>query len=151
MKTKKKLIVVFIMAAMMQPVFTKAQSVAKPAAKQNEQKTGWQPTKLGIDGNNVQNGVTFFNQKSDCNSQQVVLVKLINANTYPVNVSYQISAESPVVNVKMSASVTLEGTCSTTDANLVKLAINFPKDKTEEEIKKMKKYLNSHIIVSKTE
>ena len=139
------------MAAMVQSVFTMAQTVARPAAKQNEVKAGWQPTKLGVDGSNVQNGVEFYNQKSECNAQQVTLVKLINRNVYPVNVSYQISSESPLVNVKVPALATVEGSCSVADANLAKLALSFPKEKTEDEIKKLKEYLKSHIVVSKTQ
>lgn len=150
MKTKKNLIFAFIMIALIQSVYTRAQDVAKPMAIQNEQKSGWQPFKLAVDGNNVQNGVTFFSQKSDCNSGQAALIKLVNSNTYPVNVSYQISAESPVVNINMSASITIEGSCSSTDANIVKLVIDLPKDKTEEERKKMKEYIKLHIVVSKT-
>lgn len=135
---------------MIHSVYTKAQGVASMVVMQNEQKPNWEPFKLGVDGNNVQNNVAFFTQKSDCNSKQVVLVKVVNSNTYPVNLSYQISAETPVVEVKIPASITLEGTCSSTDANLVKLVVDFPKGKTEDEIKKIEEYTKMHLVVSKS-
>lgn len=137
------------MIAMIQSIYTKAQGVVKSVALQNEEKSGWQPFKLAVDGNNVQNGVFFFSQKSDCNSRQVAFLKLVNSNTYSVNVSYRISAESPTVNIKLPALETIEGSCSSTDANLLKLIIDLPKDKSEEERKKIKEYIKLHIVVSK--
>ncbi len=152
MKTNQKLILVCMMAAMMQPVLINAQSNvafrAAPLEGQKEKKIGWQPVKLDDKGSNVQNGVEFYSQKTDCNGSIVNLGKLVNTNNYAVKVSYQISADSPVINVRVGASATVEGSCSTTDVNLAKLAIPLPVGKTDEEKQKNKEYMHTHIVVT---
>src|ERR1700752_1336090 len=117
MKTKQNLVFAFITAAMMQPFLFKAQtngfkdaSVARPHGH-SEQKTGWQAVNLDGKGNNIKNGVEFYNQSAECNSAKVKLLKLVNTNSYAVKVSYQLSAESAQVNVLVPASATIEGSC----------------------------------------
>jgi len=150
MKTKKNLLVVLFIIAMTLPFLSKAQTNNKSLEWATQPKqVGWKPVKLDDKGNNVQNGVEFYSQKGECiNAQNVSLAKLVNTNNYAVKVSYQISADSPVINVRVGASATVEGSCSTTDSNLAKLAIPMPVAKTDEEKQKNREYIRAHIVVS---
>ncbi len=107
----------------------------------------WKPFKLSEDGNNVLNGLHFYHVKSECNSTKVSFIKLVNVNAYQVKFSYQLSSESPVVNVIVPPSVTIEGTCNSIDNNIKNLVITIPGDKPEE-AKKNKEFLRSHISVT---
>lgn len=154
MKTNQKLILVGMMAAMMLPLFVSAQNniahSESPAVKHNEEKVGWQPVKLneqGTTASNVQNGVEFYAQKSDCNGSTVSLAKLVNTNSYAVKVSYQVNPESAVVYVLVPAAATIEGSCTITEGNLGKLIIRMPI--APGAAKQSKQHLLSHIVVTK--
>jgi Ni/Co efflux regulator RcnB len=152
MKTKRNLVIVFAVAAMMQPFLSEAQTVARkesPVAKHNEEKAGWQPAKIDDKGGNVQGGVEFYSQDAECMTGKVKLLKLVNTNNYATRVSYQQSADSPVVNIAVAASTTLEGICGTADGNLAKLVMNPPVGLSKEQKQKNKEYLQTHIVVSK--
>ena len=152
MKTKQNLLVICIMAAMMQPFLSNAQNLSfkeAPVAKHHEEKVGWQPVKLDEKGSNVQNGVEFYSQKGDCPYGIITLAKLVNTNNYAIKVTYQVSPESPIVNVLVPASGTIEGACATTEGNLSKLVIKMPE--TEDAKKKTTQFLLSHIVVSRNQ
>jgi hypothetical protein len=151
-KTKRNLVAVFIVAAMMQPLLSNAQTAShkeSPVAKHNEEKAGWQPVKLDDKGSNVQNGVEFYSQKGECANGKVTLAKVVNTNNYAVKIAYQVSPESPMVNVLVPASTTMEGSCAITDGNLGKLVIKLPE--TGDAKKNSKQHLLSHIMVSKNQ
>jgi hypothetical protein len=162
-KAKQNLLVVCIMAVMIQPIITKAQSTTKPWSKSESNNTnntstanknqtkieGWQFVNFDGKGSYVRNGVEFYKQSAECNSAKTNLLKLVNTNNYAVKVSYQLSDISPVVNIMVAASATLEGACGVTDGNLAKLVINNPPvGKTDEEKQKNKDFFRSHIVVS---
>jgi len=177
MKTKQNIVIVCIMAAMMQPFLFKAQSIAyrnSPSDKAVEKKVSWQAVTLDDKESNVRNGVEFYTQDAKCItkkatspekaafdaphhhsvtpdmyiSESVILAKLVNTNTYSVKVSYQTADFSPVVNILVPPSATIEGSCGTTDNNLAKLVIMPPAGKTEEEKQKNAAYIKAHIVVS---
>lgn len=148
MKIKNFLLVVaFILAAIMQPLLSKSQSINHPSGEVEKQNKGWQPVKLGDKGTNVQNGVEFYSQQGVCNSEKVTLTKLINTNNYAVKIAYQVSPESPVVTVSIAALATVEGSCAATEANLSKLIIKLPEIESAKQ--KSKQHLLSHIVVSR--
>jgi hypothetical protein len=151
MKTKRNLVIAFAVATLMLPLFSKAQNIARKEAPvvKHEEKVGWQPVKLDDKGSNVQNGVEFYSQKGDCPSGKVTLAKLVNTNNYAVKISYQVSPESPMVNVLVPASATMEGSCSVTDGNLGKLVIKLPE--TEDAKKKSTQHLLSHLVVAQNQ
>ncbi|MHB8260301.1 MAG: hypothetical protein ACYDCN_07210 [Bacteroidia bacterium] len=152
MKTNQKLILVGMMAAMMQPLFSNAQNMAYKESTAATPAVGWQPVKLneqGTTASNVQNGVEFYAQKTDCIAGKVTLAKLVNTNTYAVKVSYQLSPESAAVNVLVPAATTLEGSCSVTEGNLGKLIIRLPENADAKQ--QSKQHLLSHIVVSKNQ
>lgn len=97
---------------------------------------------------NIKDGVSFYSKRSQCNSENVVLLKLVNSNNYPVKVSWKLSPNTPEVFVLVPASSGLEGSCSLNDNNLAKLIIKKPNDIDKKEIKK---YALSHINVAKSE
>ena len=107
----------------------------------------WNPVKLDDTGNNVINGLHFYAVDTDCNSKRVRLIKLVNTNPHPVELNYQLSAESPVVKVTVPASKTIEGSCNSADSNIQNLIIVIPEAKPEDE-KKNKEYIRSHISVN---
>ena len=148
MKTNFTLITLLFLS--LQISLCKAQEQARPVFKEatlSHPAELWKPFKLNEEGNNVLNGLHFYTVKVDCNSGKVKLLKLVNVNNYPVKFSYQMSPESPVINVMVPASKTIEGACGTTDANLANLVLKVPAEKTEE-IMKNKEFMRAHISVS---
>ena len=149
-KVKQNLAIIFVITIIMQSVLAKAQNALSPVRPTESTKMPtWNPIKLSQDGKNILNGVYFYSQVTKCNSTKVTLAKVVNSNIYAVNVSYQLSDNSPIINVIVPASSTLEGSCSTTDENLAKLVVSPPDAKTNEEKQKISDYINSHITVTK--
>jgi hypothetical protein len=127
-----------------------AQEQARPVFKEatlSHPAELWKAFKLNEEGNNVLNGLHFYTVKVDCNSGKVKLLKLVNVNNYPVKFSYQMSPESPVITVMVPASVSIEGSCNTSDANLKNLVLPVPTEKNEQ-VMKNKEYMRAHISVS---
>jgi hypothetical protein len=149
MKTTKNLFAVLFAIVLMQPLFLKAQSapVYKPATISHPA-SHWDPVTLSEKGANIQNGVEFYSKSVECNLQKVDLVKLVNTNNYSVKIAFQRNAETPVEYIRIQASSSMEGLCSSSDLNLAKLVFNFPNGKTEEELKKIKQFVISSIVVS---
>ena len=146
MKTKKNIAIILFVATLMLPLISNSQNLSfredpKP------QKVGWQPIKLDDKGSNLQNGVEFYIQKGNCPYGIIALLKFANTNNYPVKVSYQVSAESPIIEVTVPASKTLEGSCETIDGSFSKLLIKLPE--AADEKNKTKQYLSTHIFVTK--
>lgn len=99
---------------------------------------------------NVLNGVSFYSMTSMCNSEKVILLKLINSNNYPVKVAWQMKSTAPEVVVEVPAGTDYEGNCTIADKdkNKAKLVIMMPQDADKDEIKK---YVFSHLTVSRLE
>lgn len=95
---------------------------------------------------NVLNGVSFYSINSECNAKEVIVLKLINSNFYPVKVSWQMGATAPVTSVVVPASVDIEGSCPVSrDSNKAKLTVNSPLGLDKEDIIK---YALSHVTVT---
>ncbi|MBC7696055.1 MAG: hypothetical protein H7141_11485 [Burkholderiales bacterium] len=109
----------------------------------------WEPVNLSDNESNVLKGVKFYSHNSDCNTGKVTLVKLINLNSYQVKINYQINPKSPIIDLVIPPATSIEGSCSATNENLLKLVLTLPESKIEAENKEMKKFLLSHITVSK--
>lgn len=147
MKKKYCLIIVAILTlytfvSIAQTPIYKEATVMRPAEL-------WEPVNLGDNESNVLNGVKFYSHSSDCDNGKVKLLKLINLNSYQVKFNYQTSPESPIVSVIIPSSASIEGSCSATNENLSKLVLTLPETKNEAENKEMKKFMLSHITVSK--
>ena len=110
----------------------------------------WESVKLANDGSNILNGVHFYGYIGECNSVKVKFIKLVNLNSYPVKFNYQLSETSSVITVSVPASVSIDGTCESTDQNLRKLVVTIP-SVNDEVAKKNKEFLQSHISVTKAE
>ena len=109
----------------------------------------WEPVNLGDKESNIINGIKFYSHNADCNTGKVTLVKLINLNAYQVKLNYQISPQSSIISLVIPPSASIEGSCSTTNENLLKLVLTLPETKNDTEKKEMEKFLFSHIIVTK--
>ena len=94
------------------------------------------------------NGVSFYSKNSECNSEKVVLLKLINTNNYPVKISWQMSPNTPKENIIVPALKDYEGSCSVKDKNKAKLMI---KNLNGPDKAKVIKYALSHINITKAE
>lgn len=148
MKTKFTLI--GLLFFFLQTNLSHAQEQARPVFKEatlSHPAELWKAFKLNEEGNNVLNGLHFYTVKVDCNSGKVKLLKLVNVNNYPVKFSYQMSPESPVITVMVPASVSIEGSCNTADANLKNLVLPVPAEKNEQ-VMKNKEFMRAHISVS---
>lgn len=96
---------------------------------------------------NILNGVSFYSTNSVCSSEKVILLKLINTNTFPVLVTWQMSPESDKVIVEIPASSDFEGSCADIgkDKNKDKLIMKMPE---KSEIKKVEQYVIKHLSVT---
>ena len=119
------------------PVYKKA-TVSHPSEL-------WQSLNLSKEKTNIIDGVQFYSFDTECNKSKVTLVKLINTNKYPVNLSYQLTANSPVIQLSIPASFSIEGSCSSTNENEKKLIIDSSDIKTSDKTE----YVRFHISVSK--
>lgn len=84
---------------------------------------------------NVLNGVSFYRMRSECNSSYVALLKVINTNNYPVNLSWQRGPGTGVESVVIPAHQSIEGACSSGDATRDKLAFTLPTGPDKEKVK----------------
>lgn len=146
---KSNLFSLFV-ALLIFPVFLKAQNIVYKEATVSRPAEFWKPIIL-LNGTNIQNGVSFYSTKAECNSTNVKIFKLINENPYAVIFSYQLSESTPVVNVIVPAAVSIEGQCNTIDENLKKLVMTPTSDKNKEESKEIKQFLKSSISITKFE
>lgn len=59
-----------------------------PSESQAQTDSGWQLIGLTLGGNNIKDGVEAFFQSNTCNGNDVIYVKFINRNDYPVKVAW---------------------------------------------------------------
>jgi len=81
----------------------------------------WQPAAISIDGTNGFKGVDVYYHLTTCNSNDVVLLKLINHNTYDVNAQWkpvlvgnndkELFGKSQLVSIKILANSEVVGEC----------------------------------------
>lgn len=126
--------------------FFKAQNLVFKEATVSRPAEFWKPFVL-INGGNIENGVSFYITKSECGSENVKLLKLINQNAFPVVFSYQLSPSKPIVNVIIPASISIEGVCNSADVNTAKLVINPKENESENNIEEIKRFVLSSISV----
>jgi hypothetical protein len=108
----------------------------------------WVPQKVGENQSNVINGVQFYAHKEICNSKEITLIRLVNTNTYPARVTYQMGSEQPLIHIRIPGSTSIEGSCSPPDENVSKLVISFEGlNKTEKH--ELIEFMIAHIAVSK--
>lgn len=148
MKTKKHLIAIMVIIAIIQPISFVAQNLIRKEATVAKPAETWSPVKITESGDNVKNGVVFYSFNEVCNSQKVKFLKLINKNTFAVKVSYQLSEKSSVVNIMIPPSLSVEGYCGASDSNTAKLAITVPPVKSNEEKQKNLEFMRTHITVT---
>lgn len=108
----------------------------------------WVPLKLNETGSNSIGKVLFFSQKGTCNSEEVLLLRVVNPNNYPVQVQWQIRPNGPVMQEVVPASTDVLGYCpSDKDKKQTALIItNIPQTAGEKE--KAKAYFVSHLTVT---
>jgi hypothetical protein len=161
MKFGKTLIL--ILAILVMPQFAEAQSVSRPS----ENVKSWRPinnfkakqsNKL-ITSNvnaippliNVLNGVSFYVNETECNGVKTFLLKVINTNNYPVNVSWQLNKMAIVSVVEIPTKRGLEGSCQVNDdRHSTSLALVKPIGLTEKELKAIKLFFLASISVTET-
>jgi len=110
--------------------------------------TTWQPLKLNEKGSNAIGKVLFFTQKSTCNAEDAMLLRVVNPNNYPVKVQWQVGPDSPIMQEIVPASTDVLGYCpSANDKKQTALIItNIPKIAGEKE--KARAYFVSHLTVT---
>lgn len=96
---------------------------------------------------NVLNGVSFYSTNSVCSSEKVIIMKLINTNTFPVLVTWQMSPESDKVIVEIPPSTDFEGSCANIgkDKNKDKLIMKMPE---KSELEKVEQFVIKHLSVT---
>ena len=129
---KKIYVSILFTVAFLNSNFYKAQNQLYKESSISQLAESWNPIKLDEAGNNILNGVHIFQHNTECNSEKVRLIKLVNVNAYPVKFNYQLSESSNAVSVVVPASFSIEGSCSTLDSELKKLVFVIPEAKTEE-------------------
>lgn len=144
MKIKGCFVAIFC-AMLLLPGLTKGQAMNK---RSDSSSATWKPLKLNEAGSNAIGKVLFFSQKSTCNAEEVLLLRVVNPNNYPVKVQWQISPDGPVMEEVVPASTDVLGYCpSDKDKKKTGLILtNIPK--TEGEKQKARAYFISHLTVT---
>lgn len=97
----------------------------------------WEMIGFDVAGHNIQNGVEAYYQLNKCNGEDVVYVKFINHNNYPVMIQWTDAVftqdlkwvnGSSQKNISLAASQQKEGNCSGSDASLSVSLKNFISD-----------------------
>lgn len=91
------------------PQFAISQTAARALNSTNAGE--WKPVKIQSDGGNVYKGVEFFRKKEGCNSEDIVFIKLVNRNNYPVEVKWT-SDDGLKSTVMVNGGAEIEGSCS---------------------------------------
>lgn len=144
----KSKLVFYVLCFLMFHLVSKAQGPVYKDATVSHPADLWTAVKLA-NGTNVLDGVSFYIHDGECNSTKIKLLKIVNANNYSVNFSYQLTASHPIVNVLVPASFSIEGFCDSSDGNILKLVVEPPIAKNEVEKKLMREFLLSHVFISK--
>jgi len=89
---------------------------AQQADTISKAKLDWKPVNLASAGNNALNGVLFYHKAGECDKNIVILLKVVNANKFPVKVQWQ---EDPLVtkSIIVPASTSIEGKCNAGSAD----------------------------------
>ena len=145
MKTNH-LLKILLLFAIIFPAITPAQQTAA-SSKYNFESNGWKPVKMSKDGNsNIEKGVVFFNKAGTCNSDKVVLLKVVNLNKYAVEIHWQ---ESPDISktIIVPGSTEVEGKCDNADKECTESKLVLLKAKQDKD-KKVKQYILSTLEIS---
>jgi hypothetical protein len=96
---------------------------------------------------NIKNGVSFYKKSCESSIDKVSLLKLVNSNNYPVEVSWQFSSDAPIISVVIPSLSEIEGRClDSKGEDISKLSIHIP---FNADAKKIKKYMISHLLITK--
>lgn len=161
MKVRENLILILLISIMILPQVASSQSVSRPSenakawmpvnkfkAPQNQEPTTSEVV-VAPPLTNVLNGVSFYVNETACNGIETLLLKVINTNTYPVNISWQLNKKSAASVVEVPARRDLEGSCETNDSrHSTSLVIAKPIGLTEKEIKAARKFGLASISVT---
>ena len=89
-------------------LFSFAQQPANKASAIDN--ASWQPAKISSDGQNSINGVEFLKKIEKCNGEELLLVRAINKNNYPINIQW-INLSGKKESITLRSSSQMEGTC----------------------------------------
>ena len=91
-----------------------------PVAKKQNGNTVEAPAPL----KNVLDGVSFYTMNAICNSNKVILLKLINTNDYAVDIEWKLNPNEDKITINIPANESFEGNCSSSkDDTISKLVV----------------------------
>jgi len=95
------------------------------------QSTDWTPIFLTVSGNHIVKGLEGYFQKGTCNGEDVVFVKFVNTNTYPIALTWYNGIFTHEIKwycdandtqlMTVPAATTTEGTCGGEALLVIKL------------------------------
>ena len=141
MKAKLFTIILVITTLLMISSSLKAQQTVLVSKKGS----GWDPAKITADGNNVFNGVAFFRKEGECNTNKVVLLKIVNTNKFPVKVQWQESADL-TKSIVIPSSTSIEGKCNSGFSDSAESKLAILKSKIDQEEKTKEYFLFTLVI-----
>lgn len=91
----------------------------------------WQPVLISMDGTNGYKGVEMYYSVEKCNSNDVILLKLVNTNTFALkahwisvlvtNSDKELYGKTELVTIQLEANKEYIGSCKKTDKLMIKL------------------------------
>jgi hypothetical protein len=106
--------------------------LSSESSKINYEMNGWTPIKMTIDGNNTVKGVLFFQKEGVCDSDDVVIIKVVNLNKYSVKIQWQQGSEIPKAIIVPASSEAL-GKCDADDLTSSQSKLNYSKRERDKE------------------
>lgn len=124
-----------------------------PAAIIAQQQMTWTPVFLDPTGSNLSHGVEVWYQQGKCDNNDVVFVKIVNKNEFPVTVQWYnsvftnekkwIHREKELKTLKIGSGTTSTGECNTENVLTIKLSDFLP------DASQFKRFSTTDFIVNK--
>jgi len=142
--TMKHFATLILVAILTLPAICIAQKTVS-VSDTNKGANSWMPVKLGSDGGNVYNNVSFYKKQSICNSDTVILLKAVNTNTYPVKIMWTLD-DVTVSSVIIQATSTLEGSCDASKTTEDAAKLIFQKSEINKSGFDKKKWISTLVV-----
>ena len=110
---------------------SEAQQTSSVSKSNNDEESSWSPAKINSDGTNLLDGVEFYKKTISTAMKALIIVKVVNTNSYAVKIQWEESA-GVITEMIIPANSSAEGNADSVnkDSNESKLVL--PKTLTDE-------------------
>lgn len=146
---KIKQITFILTGILLMSVFSYAQQTASRSSVSNSKTViaEWIPVTFSQTEKSLNTGVEFYTTTNLCGNDTMLLIRIVNSNTYPVNIQWQ-DASQKTISFDVPASSVVEGVCNAA-ANTAESYLVFQKSMLKKDNNKLGNSLQSTLKISK--